>query len=88
MYKRQVHRQVSCARLPCTTNKCADFREAGDKYETVYTHNGYNTYTMLKIRGVSRDDFGWYYCVANNSLGRTYYMMKLDGKYCNFAVST
>ncbi|KAK9504961.1 hypothetical protein O3M35_009127 [Rhynocoris fuscipes] len=33
--------------------------------------NGYNKYMMLKIRSVSRSDFGSYQCVAKNSLGET-----------------
>lgn len=61
------------------TDKCADLIVAGDKYETVSTDNGYNKYMMLKIRGVSRGDFGSYKCVAKNSLGETDGMIRLDG---------
>uniref|UniRef100_T1HN27 Ig-like domain-containing protein n=1 Tax=Rhodnius prolixus TaxID=13249 RepID=T1HN27_RHOPR len=43
----------------------------GEKYEAVSMDNGYNKYMMLKIRSVSRSDFGSYQCVAKNSLGET-----------------
>jgi hypothetical protein len=42
--------------------------------------NGYNKYMMLKIRSVSKGDFGSYKCVAKNSLGETDGVIKLDGK--------
>jgi hypothetical protein len=52
----------------------------GDKYEAVSTDNGYNKFMMLKIRSVSKSDFGSYKCVAKNSLGETDGVIKLDGK--------
>lgn len=58
---------------------CADLLVAGDKYEAVSMDNGYNKYMMLKIRSVSRSDFGSYQCVAKNSLGETDGLIKLDG---------
>lgn len=54
---------------------------AGDKYETVYTDNNYNKYMMLKIKNVSAKDFGSYKCIAQNSLGSTDGVIKLDGSY-------
>uniref|UniRef100_A0A1B6L448 Immunoglobulin I-set domain-containing protein n=2 Tax=Graphocephala atropunctata TaxID=36148 RepID=A0A1B6L448_9HEMI len=57
---------------------CADLLVAGDKYEAVSMDNGYNKYMMLKIRSVSRQDFGSYQCVAKNSLGETDGLIKLD----------
>ncbi|XP_046672235.1 lachesin-like isoform X3 [Homalodisca vitripennis] len=56
----------------------SDLLVAGDKYEAVSVDNGYNKYMMLKIRGVSRQDFGSYQCVAKNSLGETDGVIKLD----------
>jgi hypothetical protein len=53
---------------------------AGEKYEAVSTDNGYNKFMMLKIRSVSKSDFGSYKCVAKNSLGETDGVIKLDGK--------
>ncbi|XP_069688999.1 lachesin-like isoform X3 [Periplaneta americana] len=50
----------------------------GDKYEAVSMDNGYNKYMMLKIRSVSKTDFGSYKCVAKNSLGETDGVIKLD----------
>ncbi|XP_011341011.1 neurotrimin isoform X2 [Ooceraea biroi] len=51
---------------------------SGDKYEAVSTDNGYNKYMMLKIRNVGPKDFGSYKCVAQNSLGGTDGVIKLD----------
>uniref|UniRef100_A0ABD2W666 Ig-like domain-containing protein n=1 Tax=Trichogramma kaykai TaxID=54128 RepID=A0ABD2W666_9HYME len=50
----------------------------GDKYEAVCTKNGYNQYMKLKIRNVGPKDFGTYKCVAQNSLGGTDGVIKLD----------
>ncbi|XP_063986692.1 lachesin isoform X2 [Diachasmimorpha longicaudata] len=51
---------------------------AGDKYEALNTDNGYNKFMVLKIRNVSPKDFGSYKCVAQNSLGGTDGVIKLD----------
>ncbi|XP_065335873.1 lachesin-like isoform X4 [Cloeon dipterum] len=51
---------------------------SGDKYEAVSTDDGYKKYMMLKIRNISRKDFGSYKCVAKNSLGETDGLIKLD----------
>ncbi|KAG8034035.1 hypothetical protein G9C98_008516 [Cotesia typhae] len=51
---------------------------AGEKYEALYTDSGYNKYMMLKIRNVGPKDFGSYKCVAQNSLGGTDGVIKLD----------
>jgi len=56
---------------------------SGDKYEAVATDSGYNKYMMLKIRNVGPKDFGSYKCVAQNSLGGTDGVIKLDGKSSN-----
>ncbi|XP_076546031.1 neurotrimin isoform X4 [Osmia lignaria lignaria] len=50
----------------------------GDKYEAVYTDDGYNKYMSLKIRNVGPKDFGSYKCVAQNSIGETDGDIKLD----------
>lgn len=42
--------------------------------------NGYSKYMLLKIRQVTKNDFGSYRCVAKNSLGETDGLIKLDGK--------
>lgn len=52
----------------------------GDKYEAVSMDNGYKKYMMLKIRRVSKSDFGSYKCVAKNSLGETDGVIKLEGE--------
>ncbi|XP_031787815.1 neurotrimin isoform X1 [Nasonia vitripennis] len=50
----------------------------GDKYEAEITKSGYNQYMKLKIRNVGPEDFGSYKCVAQNSLGGTDGVIKLD----------
>lgn len=52
----------------------------GGKYEAFPTDSGYNKYMMLKIRNITRDDFGFYKCIAKNSLGETDGIIKLDGE--------
>lgn len=59
--------------------KCPSF-VSGDKYEAVSMDNGYKKYMMLKIRKVTKTDFGSYKCVAKNSLGETDGVIKLEGK--------
>ncbi|XP_014239297.1 lachesin-like isoform X4 [Cimex lectularius] len=56
----------------------SDLSVSGEKYEAVSVDNGYNKYMMLKIRSVTRSDFGSYQCVAKNSLGETDGLIKLD----------
>lgn len=54
---------------------------AGDKYEAISTKSDYNQYMLLKIRNVGPRDFGSYKCVAQNSLGGTDGVIKLDGEF-------
>lgn len=56
----------------------------GDKYEAVYSDDGYNKYMSLKIRNVGPKDFGSYKCVAQNSIGETDGDIKLDGEYFQY----
>jgi Immunoglobulin domain/Immunoglobulin I-set domain len=51
---------------------------AGDKFEATGRENGYRKIMKLKIRNVRSKDFGFYRCVALNSIGETYGMIKLD----------
>ncbi|XP_048526410.1 neurotrimin isoform X2 [Dendroctonus ponderosae] len=60
------------------TTERGDMIISGDKYEAVSTDNGYKKYMMLKIRKVSKNDFGSYKCVAKNSLGETDGVIKLE----------
>lgn len=53
----------------------------GDKYETRATDHGYSRYMVLKIKNVTRKDFGSYQCVAKNSLGETDGVIKLEGTF-------
>ncbi|XP_073992562.1 lachesin-like isoform X2 [Rhodnius prolixus] len=60
-----------------TTEK-GDMIVNGDKYETRATDHGYSRYMVLKIKNVTRKDFGSYQCVAKNSLGETDGVIKLE----------
>lgn len=55
----------------------------GGKYEAFPMDSGYNKFMMLKIRNITKDDFGFYKCIAKNSLGETDGIIKLDGNYLN-----
>lgn len=52
----------------------------GGKYEAFPMDSGYNKFMMLKIRNITKEDFGFYKCIAKNSLGETDGIIKLDGK--------
>ncbi|KAL0881666.1 hypothetical protein ABMA27_001482 [Loxostege sticticalis] len=60
-----------------TTDK-GDMIISGGKYEAFPTDSGYNKYMMLKIRNITKEDFGFYKCIAKNSLGETDGIIKLD----------
>ncbi|XP_015606035.1 lachesin isoform X3 [Cephus cinctus] len=60
------------------TTEHGDMIVSGDKYETISVDNDYNKYMTLKIRNVGPQDFGSYKCVAQNSLGETDGVIKLD----------
>ncbi|KAI8420901.1 hypothetical protein MSG28_008078 [Choristoneura fumiferana] len=50
----------------------------GGKYEAFPMDSGYNKFMMLKIRNITKEDFGFYKCIAKNSLGETDGIIKLD----------
>ncbi|BES91932.1 Immunoglobulin V-set domain [Nesidiocoris tenuis] len=50
----------------------------GEKYETSSIDQGYSRFMTLKIRNVTKKDFGSYQCVAKNSLGETDGVIKLE----------
>ncbi|XP_026485484.1 neurotrimin-like isoform X1 [Vanessa tameamea] len=50
----------------------------GGKYEAFPVDSGYNKFMMLKIRNITKEDFGSYKCIAKNSLGETDGIIKLD----------
>ncbi|XP_033213898.1 lachesin-like [Belonocnema kinseyi] len=60
------------------TTDHGDMIVSGDKYEAISTKSDYNQYMLLKIRNVGPRDFGSYKCVAQNSLGGTDGVIKLD----------
>ncbi|KOC63980.1 Lachesin [Habropoda laboriosa] len=60
------------------TTEHGDMIVPGEKYKAVHTDNGYKKYMTLQIRNVGLNDFGSYKCVAQNSLGGTDGVIKLD----------
>lgn len=60
----------------------------GGKYEAFPMDRGYNKFMMLKIRNITKEDFGFYKCIAKNSLGETDGIIKLDGKILFLKVIT
>ncbi|CAK1544036.1 unnamed protein product [Leptosia nina] len=60
-----------------TTDK-GDMIISGGKYEAIPVDSGYNKFMMLKIRNITKEDFGFYKCIAKNSLGETDGIIKLD----------
>lgn len=57
-----------------------DAARSGEKYETSSTNIGYSKYMKLKIRSVGPNDYGFFRCVAKNSLGETDGRILLEGK--------
>lgn len=53
----------------------------GGKYEAFPMDSGYNKFMMLKIKNITKEDFGFYKCIAKNSLGETDGIIKLDGNF-------
>ncbi|GLH15066.1 Lachesin, partial [Gryllus bimaculatus] len=74
----ECHTEAYPTSINYWTTERGDMIVSGDKYEAVSMDNGYNKYMMLKIRSVSKGDFGSYKCVAKNSLGETDGVIKLD----------
>ncbi|KAG7211701.1 hypothetical protein KM043_010951 [Ampulex compressa] len=74
----ECHTEAYPASINYWTTEHGDMIVSGDKYEAVYTDDGYKKYMMLKIRNVGPKDFGSYKCVAQNSLGGTDGDIKLD----------
>ncbi|KAJ4436915.1 hypothetical protein ANN_17047 [Periplaneta americana] len=77
----ECHTEAYPTSINYWTTERGDMIVSGDKYEAVSMDNGYNKYMMLKIRSVSKTDFGSYKCVAKNSLGETDGVIKLDGQF-------
>ncbi|XP_065335871.1 lachesin-like isoform X2 [Cloeon dipterum] len=74
----ECHTEAYPSSINYWTTERGDMIVSGDKYEAVSTDDGYKKYMMLKIRNISRKDFGSYKCVAKNSLGETDGLIKLD----------
>ncbi|XP_008546015.1 neurotrimin isoform X3 [Microplitis demolitor] len=74
----ECHTEAYPTSINYWTTETGDMIVSGEKYEALYTDSGYNKYMMLKIRNVGPNDFGSYKCVAQNSLGGTDGVIKLD----------
>ncbi|KAF4532672.1 hypothetical protein B566_EDAN002907 [Ephemera danica] len=74
----ECHTEAYPSSINYWTTERGDMIVSGDKYEAVSVDNSYKKYMMLKIRNVSKKDFGSYKCVAKNSLGETDGIIKLD----------
>ncbi|XP_069960623.1 neurotrimin-like [Cherax quadricarinatus] len=53
------------------TNSRGDMVVAGERFEPVLAETVYKVYMKLRIRGITKEDFGTFRCVAKNSLGET-----------------
>ena len=53
---------------------------SGNRFHVRQQVNNYVTRVSLKIFNVKKEDFGTYYCVAKNSLGKSDGLVKLSGK--------
>ncbi|XP_075211174.1 lachesin-like [Lycorma delicatula] len=74
----ECHTEAYPTSINYWTTENGDMIVSGEKYEAVSMDNGYSKYMLLKIRHVTRNDFGSYRCVAKNSLGETDGLIKLD----------
>ncbi|XP_076683120.1 neurotrimin isoform X3 [Andrena cerasifolii] len=74
----ECHTEAYPTSINYWTTERGDMIVPGEKYEAVCSDNGYNKYMMLKIRNVGPKDFGSYKCLAQNSLGGTDGVIKLD----------
>ncbi|XP_041968128.1 lachesin-like isoform X2 [Aricia agestis] len=74
----ECHTEAYPSSINYWTTDRGDMIISGGKYEAFPVDSGYNKFMMLKIRNISKDDFGFYKCIAKNSLGETDGIIKLD----------
>ncbi|KAF4532671.1 hypothetical protein B566_EDAN002906 [Ephemera danica] len=74
----ECHTEAYPTSLNYWVTERGDMIVSGDKYEITSIDNSYKKYMKLKIRSVSKRDFGSYKCVAKNSLGETDGVIKLE----------
>ncbi|XP_030025899.2 lachesin isoform X4 [Manduca sexta] len=74
----ECHTEAYPSSINYWTTDRGDMIISGGKYEAFPMDSGYNKFMMLKIRNITKDDFGFYKCIAKNSLGETDGIIKLD----------
>ncbi|CAG4970644.1 unnamed protein product [Parnassius apollo] len=74
----ECHTEAYPSSINYWTTDRGDMIISGGKYEAFPVDSGYNKFMMLKIRNITKGDFGFYKCIAKNSLGETDGIIKLD----------
>ncbi|XP_028030170.1 lachesin-like isoform X2 [Bombyx mandarina] len=74
----ECHTEAYPSSINYWTTDRGDMIISGGKYEAFPMDNGYSKFMMLKIRNITKEDFGFYKCIAKNSLGETDGIIKLD----------
>ncbi|XP_053605781.1 lachesin-like isoform X1 [Plodia interpunctella] len=74
----ECHTEAFPSSINYWTTDRGDMIISGGKYEAFPMDSGYNKFMMLKIRNITKEDFGFYKCIAKNSLGETDGIIKLD----------
>ncbi|XP_063368927.1 lachesin-like isoform X2 [Cydia amplana] len=74
----ECHTEAYPSSINYWTTDRGDMIISGGKYEAFPMDSGYNKFMMLKIRNITKEDFGFYKCIAKNSLGETDGIIKLD----------
>ncbi|CAH3981443.1 unnamed protein product [Pieris brassicae] len=74
----ECHTEAYPSSINYWTTDRGDMIISGGKYEAIPVDSGYNKFMMLKIRNITKEDFGFYKCIAKNSLGETDGIIKLD----------
>ncbi|XP_026485485.1 lachesin-like isoform X2 [Vanessa tameamea] len=74
----ECHTEAFPSSINYWTTDRGDMIISGGKYEAFPVDSGYNKFMMLKIRNITKEDFGSYKCIAKNSLGETDGIIKLD----------
>lgn len=74
----ECHTEAYPSSINYWTTDRGDMIISGGKYEAFPMDSGYNKFMMLKIKNITKEDFGFYKCIAKNSLGETDGIIKLD----------
>lgn len=74
----ECHTEAYPSSINYWTTDRGDMIISGGKFEAFPMDSGYNKFMMLKIKNITKEDFGFYKCIAKNSLGETDGIIKLD----------